>query len=511
MPYNCYEIGHTWTPHCSQAWLDVWYNTFTRALRLYGLLYLVGQLVARRHGARAFMQTFWSAFDSSMFLSQNFFIYLALVCTLRRLTGRLHLMQSTLVCGFVSSACAITIERPARRSVLALYMINLASEIIYRMLRSRGFVRDVPYFEVAMFALSLGGYIYYARKNGHFNDFVPLVLRHLIGKEELVGNDQLEAKLALKEAVLLQPPCDVDKLVRMCDVTPITETLITCNGSGHIYGYKATKVNGQVTASTGVEGNADGVSCVKRTLFDKAARDHNGNALRVSSPVSQLLGARHCSCRHQSSCLVNFLKAVLKFGSVGWAAGFGYSLLKGYRRLRVRHLLPRLLLGAPSLRTGCFLGGMTGLYSLSSCLLRWWSGGQRDWHGLVAGAAGGLASAACPSSYVSLYLLWKLIELVYLKSAERRLVPKFDDAAVWLYAVCTSIMLYVAILEPHNLRPQYRKFLDDISGKLMSTINRVPLDQLGLHSSQSYPHFFPLNLDGRYVSRHFLQHVLIWV
>ncbi|KAH9383327.1 hypothetical protein HPB48_024447 [Haemaphysalis longicornis] len=260
MPYNCYEIGHTWTPHCSQAWLDVWYNTFTRALRLYGLLYLVGQLVARRHGARAFMQTFWSAFDSSMFLSQNFFIYLALVCTLRRLTGRLHLMQSTLVCGFVSSACAITIERPASFSFLY-FFLQEASEIIYRMLRSRGFVRDIPYFEVAMFALSLGGYIYYAR--------------HLIGKEELVGNDQLEAKLALKEAVLLQPPCDVDKLVRMCDVTPITETLITCNGSGHIYGYKATKVNGQVTASTGAEGNADGVSCVKRTLFDKAARDHN--------------------------------------------------------------------------------------------------------------------------------------------------------------------------------------------------------------------------------------------
>lgn len=40
-PYNCYEIGHTWTPHCSQAWLDLWFSTFVRSLKLYGVLYLV--------------------------------------------------------------------------------------------------------------------------------------------------------------------------------------------------------------------------------------------------------------------------------------------------------------------------------------------------------------------------------------------------------------------------------------------------------------------------------------
>lgn len=521
VPYNCYEIGHTWTPHCSQAWFDVWYNTFTRAVKLYGVLYLVGQLVARRHGTRAFMQTLRSTFDSSMFISQNFFLYLALVCICRQSTGRLHLMQSTLLCGFISSACAITIERPARRSVLALYMLNLASEIVYRMLRSRGVVRDVPNFEVAMFALSLGGYIYYARKNGHFNDIVPLVLRHLIGKEELVGYAQLEAKLALKEAELLKAPGDVDKLVRLCDVTPITETppLITCNGNGHAYANKVGgKVRGPVVAVNGTDKHHSprakswlplhGVT--NGGLVDQCACDH-GSALRVLSSGFQLLRERHCTCRHQYSCLANFFKVALKFGSVGWAAGVGFSVLKRYRKIRMRQLLSGLLLGPMALRTGCFLGGLTGLYSLSSCVLRWFSGGQRDWHGLVAGTAGGLACAVCPSSYVSLYLLWKLIELVYLKSAEQQLVPKFEGAAVWLYAVCTSIMLYVAILEPHNLRPQYRKFLDDISGRLMSQINRFPLDMLGLHSSQAFPHYSPLNLDRRHITRQYLQHVLIWL
>lgn len=510
VPYNCYEIGHTWTPHCSRAWFDVWYNTFTRAVKLYGVLYLAGQLVSRRHGARAFMKTLRSTFDSSMFISQNFFIYMVLVCVSTRLTGRLHLMQSTLLCGFISSACAITIERPERRSVLALYMLNLASEIVYRMLRSRGIVSDVPNIEVAMFALSLGGYIYYARKNGHFNDVVPLLLRHLIGKEELDGYAQLEAKLALKEAELLKAPGDLDKLVRLCDVTPITETppLITCNGNGNKLAAKVNDAckNGSPRAKSWA--NLHGVTA-GGLLVDQGARIR-GSILRLLNGAFRVLSERHCTCRHQYSCLANFLKVALKFGSVGWAVGVGFSVFKGYRKIRIRQLLSGLPLGPMALRTGCFLGGMTSLYSLSSCVLRWFSGGQRDWHGLVAGTAGGLACAACPSSYFSLYLLWKLIELVYLKSAEQQLVPKFEGAAVWLYAVCTSIMLYVAILEPHNLRPQYRKFLDDISGRLMSQINRFPLDMLGLHSSQAFPHFFPLNLDRRHVSRHFLQQVLIW-
>lgn len=510
VPYNCYEIGHTWTPHCVQAWFDVWYNTFTRAVKLYGVLYLANQLVGRRHGVRAFKKTLRSTFDSSMFISQNFFLYMVLVCVSTQWTGRLHLMRSTLLCGFISSAFAITIERPERRSALALYMLNLASEIVYRMLRSRGIVTDIPNIEVAMFSLSLGGYIYYARKNGHFNDVVSTLLRHLFGKEELDGYAQLEAKLALREAELLKAPGDVDGLVRLCDVTPITEAppLITdnVNGTKHEAKVNGAHKNGSPRAKSWA--NLHGVTN-GGLLVDQGARVRGG-ILRLLNGAFRLLSDRHCTCRHQHSCLANFVKIALKFGSVGWAAGVGFGAFKGYRKMRIRQLLSGLFVGPMPLRTGCFLGGMTAIYSLSSCVLRWFSGSQRDWHGLVAGTAGGLACAAYPSSYFSLYLLWKLIELVYLKSAERQLVPKFESAAVWLYAVCTSIMLYVAILEPHNLRPQYRKFLDDISGRLMSQINRFPLDMLGLHSSQAFPHFFPLDLDRRYVSSQFLQQVLIW-
>ncbi|KAG0427552.1 hypothetical protein HPB47_025386, partial [Ixodes persulcatus] len=39
LPYNCYEIGHTWTPHCSEASVYVGLNAFKESLKMYLPLY----------------------------------------------------------------------------------------------------------------------------------------------------------------------------------------------------------------------------------------------------------------------------------------------------------------------------------------------------------------------------------------------------------------------------------------------------------------------------------------
>lgn len=486
-PYNCYEIGHTWTPHCSQAWLDLWFSTFVRSLKLYGVLYLVSQIVSRRYGMRAFVQTFKSAINSSMFISQNFFLYLALACTSRQLLGRLHMFPATFLAGFLSAGCAILIERPGRRAVLAVYMLNLASDIIYRMLRSRGLVKDVPYGEVAIFALSLGSYIYYARKHGYVDDAVTFAIRHVIGEGELEGTDAATR---------------------------------TSNGKGSCQG-DGVPPNGHIPQLASDSCYANG-SQRATSPMNGTCKDNSNGGVKRSGPVngtyaptsqlgwaSRFLKSRHASCRHTQGCLLKLCQTLVKYGSLGCAAGFGLSLFGDLRRGRRKRLLEHIL-GSTSVRGTCFLAGLSGAYSMVSCSLRWMSDGQRDWHGMVAGCVAGLASMAAPSSNASLYILWKLVELVYLKSAEENLVPSFRNAPVLLYAFCTGLMLYVAVIEPHNLRPQYLKFLDDICGNLMSKINRAPLDILGHHSSAAFPGYFPVDLDPKYVSKEFLQTVLIW-
>ena len=44
VPYNCYEMGHGWTPYCSAAALEIGLIVFQQSLKLYAPLYLVCSL-----------------------------------------------------------------------------------------------------------------------------------------------------------------------------------------------------------------------------------------------------------------------------------------------------------------------------------------------------------------------------------------------------------------------------------------------------------------------------------
>uniref|UniRef100_V5HGI7 Putative conserved plasma membrane protein n=2 Tax=Ixodes ricinus TaxID=34613 RepID=V5HGI7_IXORI len=402
-----------------------------------------------------------------MFISQNFFLYLVFGCISSQLLGRLCILPATFLSGFFSAACAILIERPRRRAMLAGYMLNLTTDILYRMLRSRGVVRDIQHGEVVLFALSLGAYIYYARKHGYFEDPVTFVIRHLFGAEELHGTErQRKTKHA---SLLVNGGCQDNGIEDGKDPS--------CNEASPVNG--TARVNGSGIVDGFETRSSKETSHAKRIVHVNAKRDVNANEKSFTNehlPTSssqrclavRVLTSRHLSCQHPFGCLAQFCRNMAKFASLGWAVGFGISLLGDLKRLpgRRRPFLAHVL-GSSSLRSACFLGGLTGIYKLLSCSLRWASNGQRDWHGLVAGSAAGLAAVAAPNSNASLYLLWKLIELAYLKSADEKLGSEVQQrSGVFFYSLCTGIMLYAAILEPHNLRPQYLKFLDDILRKL---------------------------------------------
>ncbi|CAG2109119.1 unnamed protein product [Medioppia subpectinata] len=93
LPYNCYEIGHTWNPNCDEAALDVckFYYTLCSYLPV-----------------------------------------------------------------FVSSLLAILIEKRSRRGALAVYCANIASETVYRMLINRHIVKPIARGEVLIFTYGYG-------------------------------------------------------------------------------------------------------------------------------------------------------------------------------------------------------------------------------------------------------------------------------------------------------------------------------------------------------------------
>ncbi|KAK2143274.1 hypothetical protein LSH36_858g00055 [Paralvinella palmiformis] len=174
VPYTCYELGHCWTPHCSQAFTDIAIDAFKYALKVYGTLYLLAAIIRRKKKSYYLKKLIPETIRSSVFLSTNGCLFIGAFCLWRKifpfytyyngfLVGipitvlvyhlergdRAIMGQSTYpTSGFAPSACAsflaILLERKARRGILALYLLNLATETAYNSALSHGVV---PYIK----------------------------------------------------------------------------------------------------------------------------------------------------------------------------------------------------------------------------------------------------------------------------------------------------------------------------------------------------------------------------
>ncbi|XP_065288407.1 transmembrane protein 135-like isoform X3 [Dermacentor albipictus] len=360
LPFRCYEIAHPWEPSCTASWVTLFFDTFSNSIKLYSVLYLVAQLVSRKTSRRAFAETVLSSIRSASFLSYNVMLFMFVICALRWGFGRLYLQNSTFVAGLASGFLSIFVEHPSRRRVLSVYMLNQCSEIVFNSLRSRNIVHDVPRGEVAMFAVSLAGFLYCIRNNNKLKDPVCRALRLLMGAEEFAAP------------------------------TAATDT-------------------GQ-------------------------------------------------PCWHLGSCW--------RHAAEGMPAPF----LIGY--------------------------GLQALLSLASPHLR-----RRPWR--ILGRWAPLAQGAFLASTVGLF------RVLYCQAARKGYAPTLAWGSELLFALGCGVMMFCAVVEPHNMRPSYAKFLNDMTGDRLRRVNRHPLEVLGFHCSSVYPEYFP-QLDQRYVSRHFVERVLVW-
>lgn len=158
---------------------------------------------------------------------------------------------------------------------------------------------------------------------------------------------------------------------------------------------------------------------------------------------------------------------------------------------------------------GLFLGATVALFRGSRCLLRRAYGQEQSWQVLAGGLLAGLSMVASPNATLALYLCWKLIEVLYCKAVREGYAPALPWGPELLFSLGCGVMMFCAVVEPHNMRPSYAKFLNDITGDRLRQVNRHPLEILGFHCSSIYPDYFP-KLDQRHVTRSFVERVLVW-
>jgi len=129
--FSCYEVGHTWTPYCSSAATDTFLACFEEGLKIYSSVYLLSLAlsgkVPSKNGLKGLLR---SIVQSAVFLACNGSAFIAMFCIVRKLNGKLGLYTSALVPSFIASFLAILIERPSRRSPLAIYVTNVVLYII---------------------------------------------------------------------------------------------------------------------------------------------------------------------------------------------------------------------------------------------------------------------------------------------------------------------------------------------------------------------------------------------
>ncbi|GBO24885.1 hypothetical protein AVEN_140306-1, partial [Araneus ventricosus] len=148
----------------------------------------------------------------------------------------------------------------------------------------------------------------------------------------------------------------------------------------------------------------------------------------------------------------------------------GYLALSAIRLLSLRKelilspsLFLYLLTDKRNFNLGLFLGGFGGTFKVVNCLLRWYIGKDLPIYAIPAALLGGLWMKFFSSSTLSLYLFWKLLEFGYLSGIEAGSLPHVKGFQPLLLSASTALLIHASAVEPHNLKPSYWRFLQQIT------------------------------------------------
>lgn len=345
---------------CTEAALDVGLVVFAQSLKLYAPLYLANQGLSRKFDRKAFLDSLRSILRSSAFLGVNAFLVILFFCLSRHLLGRFYYSLCAYVPSFFGSLLAILIERPSRRRALAFYVANLGSETLYQILVSRGYFTPIPNGRYILFTVALTSLLYLFETGTLKDPFVKFVFNLILGAKKRNHGQSTDSK-----------------------VTEIAQPL----------------TNGHSELST----------------WNQLVSWYR----QLKARSSHLLPfARHPLCPHSNSgCLEELLlNGALKPFLIGYASqlalGTFPKLLSFKRNTLSEYLLnPRYLFSSRHTSFGLFLAAFTTVYQSTRCALRWTTGKSSHSHALLASLVASPTHLIAPSTSVTLYLVWKCIEV----------------------------------------------------------------------------------------------------
>ncbi|XP_017273420.1 transmembrane protein 135 [Kryptolebias marmoratus] len=443
IPHSCYEVGHTWTPSCVQAAVDVTSGALEVSFKIYALLYLIAAILRRRKKDYYLKRLLPEILRSTSFLTANGGLYIVFFCILRKLFGGFFSWSSGFGAALPASYLAILLERKSRRGLLTIYMANLASETLFRMAVTRGLVKPIKHGEVLLFSFTASIFMFLFRSKDGLKGFGFSALKFIIGKEEIPTHS------SVAETVGTSPP--------------------------------------ERTAA--IEGEHFQASAERSDLRRKTLIAYTQELLK--SLCKQ--GPRHRCCKHyQDNCFSYCIKGFVRMFSIGYLIQCCLKVPSAFRQMFSKpSCLPSVFYNKENFQLGAFLGSFVSIYKGTSCLLRWVRNIDDELHALIAGFLAGISMFFYKSTTITMYLFSKLVETMYFKGIEAGRFPYFPHADTVIYAISTAICFQAAVMEMQNLRPSYWKFLLRLTKGRFALMNRELLDVFGTQASRNFKGFAP--------------------
>ncbi|KAH8306239.1 hypothetical protein KR018_004952 [Drosophila ironensis] len=197
----------------------------------------------------------------------------------------------------------------------------------------------------------------------------------------------------------------------------------------------------------------------------------------------QIRKARHPSCPHKAGCAkyaaLGFLKPFL--GGVGLSVGLKL-VLNITKIVKMKMQWRKQIFNKGSLQLGLALGIFSLLFKSTSCGLRHTCGYDSALFAIPASLIGSIGFLRFPNTTVSMYLMWKSLQLLYNWGIEEGKLPEVPHFNMIMYGFFTAVLFHACILEARALRPNYYKFLISISGNRVTRFNVKPFESYGLRS-----------------------------
>uniref|UniRef100_A0A1B0BTF8 Transmembrane protein 135 N-terminal domain-containing protein n=1 Tax=Glossina palpalis gambiensis TaxID=67801 RepID=A0A1B0BTF8_9MUSC len=424
---TCQEIQHPWTDKCTNAVAGLLLSSTPYCLKVYTMVYMLSMLMRHKVPTkRDLHKMVLGILQSTAFLVTNAYTFTLFACLIRNLLGGFHISTVAFIPSVLSSFSAIVVERPKRRSLLALYVANVATETLWNMAEARGWVKSIPNGQALIFGSSISVLLYMYRLGLHQSntckDSMFDILRIFVGKTE---EGPLKSLQTTSEESANQSRSPIN--------------LSSISGLVQIY-----------------------------------------------SKFLRAIKGRHQCCPHQVSCLHYVLMGGLRplLGGISLQVALKILLnIKNIIQMKIKW--HKNMFTTKTLNLGLFMGCFSLLYKATSCTLRHSFNFDDARFAIPAGLLSSISFIFYPDITVALYVMWKMLQTIYNVGIEKKYVPYMPGFTMILYTLCTATLFHAGIVEPRTLRESYFKFLQAISGERFCKFQLGPLDAFGYDTGRA--------------------------